>query len=130
MAEIDDPKAIDPARQRKAWSVLCLVALGVLVVGLLRIPQRADGTGTLDECLWGYPIVTFDGTAIQLPVMSWPTGLAYDADRHVILDAARQTIAMTGAHLTVRGTIRDMRGADIPPCFASRGIDIERLALD
>jgi hypothetical protein len=105
------------------------VALVVLVIGLLRIPERADGAGTIDECLWGYPIVTFDApTTSYLPVLSWPVGLTYDHDRRVLRDASGQTVATTGQRVVVRGTIRDLRGTDIPPCFAGRGIDVETLA--
>ena len=39
-------------------------------------------------------------------------------------------VVRTGERVIVNGTIRDMRGIDIPPCFASRGIDLENLIPD
>jgi len=113
----------------RARPVLAAVALGLLVIFVLsRWPVRADGAGTFDECQWGWPVVTLDGTALYLPVMSWPAGVSYDTDRQIVLDGSGAPVVSKGARVVVRGTIRDMRGSDIPPCFVTRGIDLEGIA--
>jgi hypothetical protein len=129
MTQIDDRERAGTSEERSAWSVLGLSALGMLVIiVLLAWPGRADGAGTFDECYWGYPVVALDGTTPALPVMEWPVGLTYDYDRQVVLDASGQTVVSTGERVVVHGKVRDLHGGDIPPCFASRGIEIESIA--
>ena len=44
---------------RRGWvrPVLGILAVGLLVVIILvRLPDRADGPGSVDECLWGWPV--------------------------------------------------------------------------
>jgi hypothetical protein len=84
--------------------------------------------GTLDECAWGWPVMTLPGEPTYLPVMHWPPGVSYDLDRHAVVAESGATLVSQGEHVTVRGTIRDMRGGDIPPCFVTRGIDLESIS--
>jgi hypothetical protein len=118
-----------PSRRRWLWPSLGVLAIGLLVAILvLRWPDRADGAGAFDECYWGWPVVALDGTSPYLPVMTWPAGYSYDDERHVVLNAAGQTVVSQGDRIVVRGTIRDMSGGDIPPCFVTHGIDLEDIA--
>ena len=116
---------------RWKWLLVGLLLLGSFALVVVKAwPTRADGVGTIDECLWGYPVISLDGTSPYLPVMRWPAGLTYDYDLHVVVDASGRTVIHQGDRVVVRGTIRDMTGGDIPPCFVTYGIDLESIASD
>jgi hypothetical protein len=101
-----------------------------VVVLFALLPMRADGAGTLRECYWGDPVVALDvGAEHDLPVARWPDGLAFNHDRHAVIDGSGREVAHVGDRIVVRGSVVDVHG-DPSPCFFTRGIRIESLHGD
>jgi hypothetical protein len=115
----------------------------VLAVALIvsRQPRPVTGTATLDECLWGWPVVILDGegwrAAVpddlgpnaprQIPVAAWPPGMRYDEATGTLLDANEEVVFRQGDRVRVNGKIVRTSG-DPAPCFDTVGVQIEQIA--
>jgi hypothetical protein len=123
-------------------AVVAVVGL-VLAVALIvsRQPRPVTGTATLDECLWGWPVVILDGedwrAAVpddlgpnaprQIPVVRWPPGMRYDEAADVLLDERGDAAFRRGDRVRISGTMV-RTGGDPAPCFYTVGVEIERIA--
>jgi hypothetical protein len=114
---------------RRGWPLLIVAVAMPVVVLFALLPMRADGAGTLRECYWGDPVVALDvGAEHDLPVARWPDGLAFNHDRHAVIDGSGREVAHAGDRIVVTGSIVDVHG-DPSPCFQTRGIRVESLLV-
>jgi hypothetical protein len=121
-----------------------LVIAGVVLVAALvisNLPRPITALGTLDQCLWGWPVIVFEGedwkAAVpdglgasaprQIPVATWPSGMRYDETAGALLDAEGETVFRRGDRVRVNGTIV-RTGGDPAPCFYTVGVKIETIA--
>ena len=118
--------------------LVLVAALIIAMVVLVRsVPRAVEGSGTLDECEFGWPVIVLtdewdakfpgDQDPYYLPVMSWPEGTAYDEETGEFRDLDGGAQFSLGDKVSVAGSIRNMEGGDIPPCFLTRGIDIDEI---
>lgn len=132
-ASQDDTPTVDPFRPGKdrGRRVALFGAISIIAITgaflLWSLPEPAQGSGSLDECLWGWPVVKLDGgTDYYLPVISWPAGLTYDEEADVLRNFDDLPMLRRGDRVALKGSIVDM-GGDIPPCFYSRGIKLDTI---
>ena len=117
-------------RQPRVQAVLVLAVIAIVAVLIvLRLPRRFEATGTLDECHFGSPVVVFDGgdPGGEWAVESWPGGLRYDGQAHVLLGANGEALFRRGDRVRVKGSIVEVHG-DIAPCFQGVGVQVEAIA--
>ena len=106
------------------WLVLAsAVAVATLVLVIATRPTSIEGTGTLSECHWGWPIVSIDGGDPYLPVATWPEGLRYDSEDKAVVDASGHQVIRLGARVALKGTIVEVHG-DPSPCYYTRNISL------
>jgi len=112
------------------------------VVGLTRLPRPVATTGMLDQCLWGWPVIVFEGedwkSALpdeiqphpqrQMPVAEWPTGFRFDETAGAVLDSEGVPVFHKGDRVRVVGTIGRTEG-DPAPCFYTVGVRIESITV-
>ncbi len=119
-----------------------LVAAVVIAVALVvaRLPRPVVATGTLDQCLGGWPVVVFEGedwkaalpddirpyAQRQIPVADWPSGMRFDEAAGTLLDGQGAAVFRNGDRVRVAGTIVRTQG-DPAPCFYTLGVRIESL---
>jgi hypothetical protein len=124
-----------------------VVLLGVLLAAAVivpRLPHPVEGVATLDQCLWGWPIVAFEGedwraalpnsiaeeyrayAQRQTPVVEWPNGMRVDEAAGVLLDAQGHAVYRKGDRVRVAGTIVETSG-DPAPCYYRVGVKIDEI---
>jgi hypothetical protein len=109
---------------RARWLVLAAaVAVAALVLAIATRPTSVEGTGTLSECHWGYPIVSIDGGDPYLPIAVWPEGLRYDYEVKAVVDGSGQPVIRLGERIALKGTIVEVHG-DPSPCYYTRNISL------
>jgi hypothetical protein len=128
--------------QRRVQAVL--VVVGVVVAGALilpRLPRPVSGFGTLDQCLWGWPVVVFEGedwkgalpdpirpyAQRQMPIASWPTGMRFDETAGALLDAQGNAVFRKGDRVRIKGFVIEVHG-DPSPCFYTLGVQVDEIA--
>ena len=121
-----------------------LVAAGVVLVAALvisNLPRPVAALGTIDQCLWGWPVIVFEGedwkAAVpdnrgpyqqrQIPVAEWPKGMRYDEAAGLLLDQAGAVVFRKGDRVRVNGSIVRTSG-DPAPCFYLLGVKIDTIA--
>lgn len=120
-----------------------VIVVGVALVGafvVARLPRSISAVGTLDQCLWGWPVVVFEGedwkaalpdnlrayAPRQIPVAEWPVGLRFDETAGVLLDGQGDAVFRNGARVRVAGTVVETQG-DPAPCFYTLGVKVETI---
>ena len=142
MTQPTEGRARDGAA-RYAVAVLLVVAGVVLVAGIVisSMPRPVAAMGTIDQCLWGWPVINFEGedwkVAVpdnrgpyvqrQIPVAEWPRGMRYDEPAGVLLDQRGSVVFRKGDRVRVNGSIVRTSG-DPAPCFYLLGVRIEAIA--
>ncbi|HLO36586.1 MAG TPA: hypothetical protein VK194_10905 [Candidatus Deferrimicrobium sp.] len=128
--------------QRRVQVILVLV--GVLLVAaviLPRLPRPIAEVGTLDECLWGWPVVVLEGedwkgalpdslrayARHQMPIAAWPSGMRYDEAAGTLLDARGDAVFHKGDRVRIKGSVVEVHG-DPSPCFYTLGVNIDEIA--
>jgi hypothetical protein len=127
----------------QALAVLLGVLLATAVI-VPRLPRPVEGVAALDQCLWGWPVVAFEGedwraalpisiaegyrayAQRQTPVVEWPTGMRFDETAGVLLDAQGQAVFRNGDRVRVAGTMVETSG-DPAPCYYRVGIKIDEI---
>jgi hypothetical protein len=115
-----------PRKSRDSPVAVVGAATGIAIAAAFLIwtlPERAQGSGTLDECSnYRWPVVIVDGGEdYYLPVIAWPAGLDYDDEAHVLRDSAEVVVLRRGDRVTLSGSVVDVHG-DPSPCYYTRGI--------
>ena len=121
---------------------MLLAAAAVLAVTLVvsRLPRPVAAAGTLDQCLWGWPVIVFEGedwkaalpddirpyAQRQVPVAEWPSGMRFDETAGALLDADGAAVFQKGDRIRVAGTIV-RTGGDPAPCFYTIGVRIDSI---
>jgi hypothetical protein len=134
---------VAPDVSRRVARVVLVIAGVVLVAALVisNLPRPITALGTLDQCLWGWPVIVFEGedwkAAVpdglgasaprQIPVATRPSGMRYDETAGALLDAEGETVFRRGDRVRVNGTIV-RTGGDPAPCFYTLGVKIETIA--
>ena len=131
---------------RPSRSILVITVLaGVLLVAALvlpRLPRPLAAVGTLDQCYWGWPVLAFEGEDWKdslpderrasapgsIPIASWPTGLRFDEDAGVLLDAGGEPVFRKGDRVRIEGSVIEVHG-DPSPCFYTLGVKVDAIAV-
>lgn len=121
--------------------LLALVAVMFAVaLVLVRVPVTVAGYGTIEQCFMGWAVIELEGeewrAALpeelkpygdrQFPVISWPAGMHFDEEAHVLLDADGEPLFRTGERVRVKGSVVEIHG-DPSPCFYTTNIRVEEI---
>lgn len=128
---------------RRSLQVLLVVTGVALAAALLiaRLPHPVAAVGTLDQCLWGWPVVVFEGedwrdslpgafranAQRQIPVVEWPSGMRFDEVAGSLLDGQGDAVFRKGDRVRVKGTFVETDG-DPSPCYYTLGVKVETIA--
>ena len=117
---------------------------GVLLAAALvasRLPRPVASLGTLDQCLWGWPVVVFEGedwrdalpdnlrayAQRQIPIAEWPKGMRFDEAAGALLDEHGDALFHKGDRVRVKGSVIEVHG-DPSPCYYTLGVRVEEIA--
>jgi hypothetical protein len=115
----------------KPFRVALLVGALAVALSLVvsRLPRSIEATGTLDQCLGGWPVVQLDGDwrgalpkhvrayAPQfLPVAQWPPGMSFDEASGELRDSSGSVLFRRGDQVWVKGAVIEVHG-DPSPCY-------------
>ena len=118
----------------RRWRRLGVLALSVVVVVVAVVainslgrPPILVGEGTIGSYGFGCLSIVMDGESAKgYPIASWPNGLSsYMTTNDTVVDLDGNTVVRVGDRVSLKATIKDQRGGDIPACFANDVISVE-----
>src|SRR5262245_46761699 len=123
-------------------AILVIVGISIVfaVFLLARMPRPVAAVGTLGQCLWGWPVINFEGeewkAALpdgarpygphQMPVADWPSGMRYDETAGALLDERGEVVYRKGDRARIGGTIVGTGGGPAP-CYYTLGVKVETI---
>lgn len=127
-------------RRHLATVLVGVVAIAIAAVVIRGLPRPVAGFASLDQCLWGWPVVAFEGEAWRdavpdglgavapstIPVASWPRGLRFDEGARALIDEAGAVVFRSGDRVRISGSMVRTSG-DPAPCFYTVGVNVESI---
>jgi len=126
-------------RLQTAVVLVAVVVAGALIVS--RLPRPVAAVGMLDQCLWGWPVVHFEGEdwkqaipdnlraypPAYVPIAEWPSGLRFDKSAGALFNSAGDRLFRKGDRVRIEGSVIEVHG-DPSPCFYTLGVKVEAIA--